>query len=224
MSIIDWPEQERPREKLLKFGSENLSDAELLAIYLQVGVKGKTAVDLARELLKHFGSFRALFEAEYSSFSQISGLGQAKYVQLQAVLELSRRYLSEQLQRQDIFKSAKDTKRFLSARLRHCENEVFAGLFLDNQNRMISYEELFKGTIHNAIVHPRVVVKRALHHNAAALILAHNHPSGIANPSFLDREITHTLKEVLNVIDVKLLDHMIVGDNQVTSLAELGLL
>lgn len=224
MSIRDWPDAERPREKLLQRGAAALSDAELLAIFLRTGVSGRSAVDLARDLLNHYGGLRPLLEADQTSFCANPGLGPTKYVQLQAVLELGRRYLEATLQRGDALQSVADTRRYLTARLRHEPHEVFACLFLDNRHRVIAFEELFHGTIDGASVHPRQIVRRALYHNAAALILAHNHPSGIAEPSRADEQITLRLKEALALIDVRVLDHMIIGDGQVVSFAERGLL
>jgi len=224
MSIRDWPDDERPREKLLARGAAALSDAELLAIFLRTGVAGRSAVDLARELLTRYGGLRHLLEADMAGFCQGPGLGMAKYVQLQAVLEMGRRYLEETLQRGDALQSVADTRRYLTARLRHQPHEVFGCLFLDNRHRVISFEELFNGTIDGASVHPRQVVKRALYHNAAAVILAHNHPSGIAEPSRADEQITLRLKEALALIDVRVLDHFIIGDGESVSLAERGLL
>ena len=224
MSIRDWPDAERPREKLLQRGASALSDAELLAIFLRIGIPGRSAVDLARDLLQRFGSLRQLLEADQKSFCDNPGLGPAKYVQLQAVLEMSRRYLETTLQRSDALQSVADTRRYLTARLRHEPHEVFACLFLDNRHRVIAYEELFQGTIDGASVHPRQVVKRALYHNAAALILAHNHPSGVADPSRADEQITLRLKEALMLVDIRVLDHFIVGDGEVISFAERGLL
>ena len=224
MSIRDWPDDERPREKLLQRGAGALSDAELLAIFLRVGAPGRSAVDLARDMLKQHGNLRTLLELDQAWFCATPGLGPAKFVQLQAVLELARRHLGETLHRSDPIQSTADTRRYLMARMRHHQNEVFACLFLDNKHRVIQYEELFFGTIDSSAVHPRQVVKRALHHNAAAIIVAHNHPSGIAEPSRADESITLRLKEALALIDVRLLDHIVVGDGQTTSLAERGVL
>ncbi|ALP52344.1 hypothetical protein Tel_03835 [Candidatus Tenderia electrophaga] len=224
MAITDWPADERPREKLVQRGPAALSDAELLAIFLRTGIPGKTAVDLARELLDEFGGLRALLEANQASFCRAKGLGTAKFVQLQATLEMGRRHLDERLRRGDALTSPHDTRRFLCARLRDYPHEVFAGLFLDNRHRVIHFEELFVGTIDGASVYPREVVKRALHHNAAAVILAHNHPSGIAEPSQADRQITRRLQEALGLVDIRLLDHFVVGDGELTSFAENGLL
>ncbi len=224
MAITDWPADERPREKLLSRGADALSDAELLAIFLRTGVAGKTAVDLARELLEEFGGLRPLLLADGQAFCAAKGLGQAKYAQLQAVLEMGRRHLYELLKRSDALTSPNDTRRFLLARLRDYPYEVFACLYLDNQHRVISFEELFRGTINSANVHPREVLQRALQHNAAALILAHNHPSGVAEPSQSDRRITQRLKDALALIDIRVLDHLVVGDGEVVSFAERGLL
>ena len=223
MAITDWPIDERPREKLLARGANALSDAELLAIFLRVGVKGKTAVDLARELLQNFGSLRQLFDADAKKFCETHGMGEAKYVQLQAVLEMSRRYLAEKLRRGDPLNDPDAVRFYLTSKLRDYRFEVFSCLFLDTRHRVIEYEELFKGTIDGASVHPREVVRRALHHNAAAVIFAHNHPSGVAEPSQADERITGKLKDALNLIDVRVLDHFVIGD-QVVSFAERGLL
>jgi DNA repair protein RadC len=224
MSIRDWPDAERPREKLLQRGAEALSDAELLAIFLRIGVTGRSAVDLARDMLNQFGGLRQLLEADQASLCALPGLGMAKYVQLQAVLELGQRYLEATLQRGNALESAADTRRYLTARLRHEPHEVFACLFLDNRHRVIAFEELFQGTIDGASVHPRQVVKRALYHNAAAVILAHNHPSGVAEPSHADEQITLRLREALALIDVRVLDHFVIGDGQAVSFMERGLL
>lgn len=223
MAITDWPVDERPREKLLTRGSQALSDAELLAIFLRVGVKGKTAVDLSRELLQTFGSLRQLFDADVQKFCATHGMGKAKYVQLQAVLEMSRRYLAETMRRGDPLNDPDSVRHYLAAKLRDRRSEVFACLFLDNRHRVIQYEELFYGTIDGASVHPREVVQRALHHNAAAVIFAHNHPSGVAEPSQADERITQKLKEALNLIDVRVLDHFVIGDS-VVSFVEKGML
>ena len=223
MPISDWPAAERPREKLLQRGSAGLSDAELLAIFLRTGMQGKTAVDLARELLDGFGSLRALLQADEQTFCARPGLGQAKYAQLQAVLEMARRYLLESIQRGDALASPDDTRHYLACHLRDYAHEVFAVLFLDQRHRVICFEELFYGTIDGASVHPREVGRRALSHNAAAIIFAHNHPSGVAEPSQSDIRITQRLKDALSLIDVRVLDHFVVGD-EVVSFAERGLL
>jgi DNA repair protein RadC len=222
MPITDWPHPERPREKLLLRGATALSDAELLAIFLRTGVTGQTAVDLARSLLREFGGLRQLLSADQQSFCRGKGLGLAKFAQLQAVLEMSRRYLRQQLQEGDALTSPAATRRYLQARLRHLSHEVFSCLFLDNRHRVIGFEELFRGTIDGASVHPREVVKRALSYNAAALIMAHNHPSGVAEPSEADRHITAHLKQALSLVDIRVLDHIIVGEGEPVSLAERG--
>lgn len=224
MPITDWPDAERPREKLLQKGASVLSDAELLAIFLRTGIKGKTAVDLARELLVRFGSLRALLESDFESFSSSPGLGSAKYAQLQAVLEMARRHLKESLKREGALTSPDLTRRYLSSQLRGYAHEVFACLFLDNQHRVIGFEELFRGTIDGASVYPREVVKKALAFNAAAVIFAHNHPSGIAEPSEADKHITARLKQALSLIDIRVLDHFIVGEGEPYSFAEHGLI
>ena len=224
MPISDWPEAERPREKLLQQGAASLSDAELLAIFLRTGVNGKTAVDLARDLLLTFDGLRPLLDAGQAELCSARGLGTAKFAQLRAALELGRRYLAATLKRDTVLNSPEHTRAFLKARLRPYAREVFACLFLDNRHRVISFDELFEGTIDGASVHPREVVKRALQHNAAAVILAHNHPSGVAEPSHADRAITIRLRDALALIDVRVLDHFVVGDAEVVSFAERGLL
>jgi len=224
MSITDWPLAERPREKLLSLGPKALSDAELLAIFLRIGCAGKSAVDLARELLVEYGGLRPLLEASQTEFCRGLGLGSAKYAQLQAVLEMARRHLSASLQAGDMLTSPQLVRQYLSAQLRHQPREVFAMLLLDNQHRLLAYEELFFGTIDGASIYPREVVKLALAKNAAAVILAHNHPSGIAEPSQADRRITERLQSALELVDINVLDHMVVGDSEVISFAERGLL
>jgi len=222
MSITDWPEQERPREKLISKGASALSDAELLAIFLRTGTKGVTAVDLSRLLLNQFGSLNTLMHATQAEFCQGLGLGQAKYVQLQAVLEMSRRYLQETVGKQCSLNNPEDTKQYLQSKLAHQEREVFACLYLNNKHHVIAFEELFFGTIDGASVHPREVVKNTLKHNAAAVIFAHNHPSGNPEPSQSDINSTQQLTKALRVIEVRVLDHLIVGKGSVASLAELG--
>lgn len=222
MSIRDWPASERPREKLLDQGAEALSDAELLAIFLRTGVAGRSAVDLARHLLSEFGSLRALLESDLEQFSAHLGLGPAKFAQLQAVLEMGRRHLAERLQRESALESPQAVRDYLKARLRHEPHEMFGCLFLDSRHRVLAFEILFHGTIDGASVYPRQVVKRALAHNAAALILTHNHPSGVAEPSQADRQLTLRLKDALALIDVRVLDHFIVGDGEPLSMAEHG--
>ncbi len=222
MTIKDWPASERPREKLLLRGASALSDAELLAIFLRTGVQGFSAVELARHLLQRFGSLRQLLEADKKIFCEQFGLGEAKYVQLQAVLEMSQRHMESTLNHGDAFENAQATKHYLRQRLRAYPYEVFACLFLDNQHRMIRFEELFRGTIDGANVYPREVVKQALEHNAAAVIFAHNHPSGTEQASHADIAITQRLKAALDLVDIRVLDHIIIGDAKATSLAETG--
>jgi len=224
MSMAEWPLLERPREKLLEYGAGALSDAELLAIFLRTGVKGKSVLELARELLSKFGGVRGLLEADRDALTGAAGVGIAKYAQLQAALELTERYLQAGFARGDAISDPGVTRRYLKSKLRGYTREVFACMYLDNQHRLIRYEELFFGTIDGASVHPREVVKRVLKHNAAAVIFAHNHPSGVAEPSQADRRITDRLKSALLLVDVRVLDHMIVGDEEVLSFAERGLL
>lgn len=223
MTIKDWPEDEQPREKLLKRGAGALTDAELLAIFLRTGTPGKSAVDLARDLLQEFGSLKALLDADRDRFCQGHGLGDAKYTQLKAVMEIAKRHFNEILQRGSALNSPDITRAYLSAQLRGYSYEVFACLFLDNQHRVIQLDELFRGTIDSASVYPREVAKQALRHNAAAVIFAHNHPSGISEPSQADKLITEKLKQALALFDIRVLDHFIVGDGIPYSFAEHGL-
>ncbi|NRA24891.1 MAG: DNA repair protein RadC [Oleispira sp.] len=222
MAITDWPADERPREKLLTHGAQYLSDAELLAIFLRTGVRGKSAVGLARDLLSGFGGLRQLLVADQESFTQQHGLGPAKYAQLQAVLEMANRHLEQTIQKEGALNSPQLTQRYLMARLRDKQSEVFVALFLDSQHRVIEYIELAHGTIDGAAVYPREVVKMALAKNAAALIFAHNHPSGIAEASQADRAITERLVKALSLLDIRVLDHIIIGDGEFTSFAEKG--
>ncbi|MFC0268827.1 RadC family protein [Kushneria aurantia] len=224
MGIGEWPEGERPREKLIAMGSQALSDAELLAIFLRTGVRGRSAVDLSRDLLMNFGGLRPLLEAGREQFCSAHGLGDAKYVQLQAALELSRRHLETLLVRGDVLNSSQTVRRYLSAQLRDAGHEIFAALFLDSQHRVLRFEKLFTGTLDSAAVYPREVVKQALAVGAGAVIFAHNHPSGVAEPSDADRRITTRLTEALGLFDIRVLDHFIVGDGEVLSFAERGLL
>jgi DNA repair protein RadC len=224
MAITDWPASERPREKLLEQGAASLSDAELLAIFLRVGVVGKSAVDLARDLLTQFGSLNGIFAAGEAELSQVHGIGSSKYVQLQAIFEMSRRALNEQLQQRDVFSSPKDVRDYLILRLGALKREVFLVMFLDAQNRLNATEEMFSGTLTQTSVYPREVVKRAMHHNAASVIFAHNHPSGVAEQSKADEMLTAQLKDALALVDVRVLDHFIIAGNQTLSFAERGLL
>lgn len=222
MPITDWPEDQRPRERLIKNGAHALSDAELLAVFLRVGVTGKSAVDLGRDMLGHFGSLNSLFAATLSDFSGMRGLGAAKFAQLQAVLELARRALSEELKTGTVLSSPQAVRQYLQLLLRNKLYESFVVLYLDVKNRLISAEELFRGTLTYTSVHPREVVKAALANNAASVILAHNHPSGSPEPSAADRTLTSTLKQTLGLVEIRVLDHFIVAGQQVYSFAEHG--
>ncbi|QKU56910.1 RadC family protein [Vibrio cholerae] len=222
MSLKELPTESMPREKLLQRGPQSLSDVELLAIFLRTGTHGMNVLALADLLLRDFGSLRALFCASKEQFCRHKGLGEAKFVQLQAVLEMTQRYLAETLKRGDALTSPQQTKLYLSSVLRDRQREAFYILFLDNQHRVIRDEILFEGTIDAASVYPREVVKRALHHNAAAVILAHNHPSGVAEPSQADRRITDRLRDALGLVEIRVLDHFVVGDGEVVSFAERG--
>jgi DNA repair protein RadC len=224
MAITDWPEGERPREKLITRGAAALSDAELLAIFLRTGVTGKSAVDLARELLTQFGSLTQLFAASEAEFCAVHGMGHAKFVQLQAIREMSSRGLKEELQRGDALNSPRAVRDYLQLLLGGRQQEVFLVLFLDTQHRVIASEELFHGTLSQTSVYPREVVKRALAHNAAAVILAHNHPSGVAEPSQSDQLLTDALKQALAMVDVRVLDHFVVAGGTTLSFAEKGLM
>ncbi len=225
MAIKHWPENERPRERLLALGAASLSDAELLAIFLRVGIKGVSAVDLGRTLIAHFGSLNRLFSASAAEFSTIPGMGSAKYAQLQAVLEMARRALREELAVGNTLASPRAVRDFLRLTLSSLPHEVFMVLLLDAQNRLIAAVELFRGTLTQTSVHPREVVKLALAHNAAGAILAHNHPSGVAEPSRADEALTQALRQALALVDVKLLDHFIVaGQMEPLSFAEKGLI
>ncbi len=222
MAINDWPASERPREKLLERGPAALSDAELLAIFLRTGVTGMSAVDLARAMMVQHGSLHALFEANQTEFCATRGLGVAKFVQLQAVLEMARRHLAEAMIERDVLSDPAATRSYLEARLARQPHEVFAAIFLDSRNCVLAYEELFRGTLDGASVYPREVVKAALAHNAAAVIFAHNHPSGVAEPSRSDRDITRRLVDALAVVDIRVLDHLVIGHAQTSSFAERG--
>lgn len=220
--LKDWPCDERPREKLLQQGSASLSDAELLAIFLRTGVRGCHVVDLARNLLATFGSISAIYQASLNEFCQAHGLGTAKYVQLQACLEMSKRYLSEQLQQGQTLTSSQSTRDYLITELKAETSEVFAILFLDNQHQVLAFKRLFYGTIDSAAVYPRVIIEQVLKYKAAAVILCHNHPSGVAEPSIADKHITNKIAQALSLIDVRLLDHCIIAGNYCYSFAEHG--
>ena len=224
MPINEWPEDDRPREKLLAKGPGSLSDAELLAIFLRTGTRGKSAVDLARVLLREFGSLAGLIGASREAFCAIPGLGSAKYAQMQAASELTRRALAAEMKSGVNLGSPTAVRDFLRLSIQNRQVEVFVGLFLDAQNRVVAVEELFSGTLTQTSVFPREVVRRALHHNAAGVIFAHNHPSGVAEPSHADETLTQALKEALTLIDVRVLDHFVVGRGATLSFAERGLL
>jgi DNA repair protein RadC len=224
MAITDWPHDDRPREKALRKGVDALSDAELVAIFLRTGIKGKSAVDLARETLSRFGSLSALLAADVAALTESPGLGAVKYVQLQAVLEIARRALRERLDRGSALSSPQAVRDYLRLKLQDRPHEVFGVVFLDAQNRVLAVEELFRGTLTQTSVYPREVVKRALAHNAAAAIFAHNHPSGIAEPSRSDEALTIALRQALALVDVKVLDHFVIGGGMAMSFAERGLL
>jgi DNA repair protein RadC len=224
MTIADWPVDDRPREKLLAKGPAALSDAELLAIFLRIGVSGRSAVDLARDLLNEFGSLSALCAASEQELCRLPGVGRAKFAQLQAVIEMARRALREKLSSGNALNSPSAVRDYLRLKMQSLPHEVFVAMFLDAQNRVIETEELFRGTLTQTSVYPREVVKRALHHNAGALILAHNHPSGVAEPSHADETLTQALKQALALVDIRVLDHFIVAGSSVLSFAERGLL
>lgn len=226
MPITDWPEDERPRERLLRHGPAALSDAELLAIYLRVGIRGKSAVELARDLLAAFnGQLARMAEASLAQLSCISGIGQVKAAQLKASFELARRALLQDMQDRDNLSSPDAVRRWLSLHLGQRPHEVFMVLWLDSQNRLLAAEELFRGSLTQTSVYPREVAKAALQHNAAAVILAHNHPSGVSEPSPADEMLTRQIKDTLALVDVRVLDHLIVaGTAPPLSFAERGLL
>jgi DNA repair protein RadC len=218
ISIRDWPDGERPREKLLARGSGSLSDAELLAVFIGSGRRGSNAVEVARELLVSAGGLKPLLH----SAQKKSGLGPVSWCRVQAALELGRRYLDSELRESEALTDPAASARYLKSRLGAYPYEVFACLFLDNRHRVIAFEELFRGTIDGASVHPREVVRHCLAHNAAAVILAHNHPSGVAEPSAADRAITLRLRDALALVDVRILDHFVIGSGDPTSLARRG--
>jgi len=222
MSIKQWPIQEQPRERLLNQGASSLSDAELLAIFLRTGTRGQSAVDLARNMIAKFGTLAAIINADLSQFCNIKGLGIAKYVQLHAVMEIASRCHYQNISEQQHLTSPQTTRDFLLNQLSFNDEEIFAVLYLNQRHTPIHFEELFRGTIDCATVYPRVVVKNALKYNAAAIIIAHNHPSGVAEPSMADERITLRLQKALQLVDIRLLDHFVVGQGELTSMAELG--
>jgi DNA repair protein RadC len=224
MSIADWPEHDRPRERLLRQGAQALADAELLAICLRTGVQGKSAVELARDLLGRFGSLRGLLAAATERLPGTRGLGDAKRAQMLAAMELARRSLAEELETRGALNSPREVREYLKLALASGEREVFVVIMLDAQHRVLATEELFRGTLTQTSVYPREVVKAALARNAAAVIFAHNHPSGVAEPSHADELLTRSLKSALALVDVQVLDHFIVAGGRIMSFAERGLL
>jgi DNA repair protein RadC len=224
MGINDWPEGERPREKLLLRGPAALSDAELLAIFLRVGTRGQSAIDVGRALIARFGSLNAMLASRNEAIAEVPGIGPAKCAQLKAAVELGRRALAETARESDALCSPQAVRDYLRLSLEGREHEVFVAVFLDAQNRVIVAEELFRGTLTQTSVYPREVVKNALRHNAAAVIFAHNHPSGVAEASQADQSLTESLKRALALVDVRVLDHFIVGRGRTFSFAERGLL
>jgi len=224
MHIHDWPPNERPREKLLAHGAAQLSDAELLAIFIGSGVRGQSAVDLGRRLLAEAGGLRPLLDLSPAALAKLHGLGPARACALASALELATRHLGQQLARGAALSDPAQAGGYFQRKLRSLPHEVFACLFLDNRHRVIAFEELFRGTLDGADVHPREVAKRCLAHNAAAVIFGHNHPSGSAEPSAADRAVTARLKQSLALVEVRVLDHFIVGDGAPTSMAQRGML
>lgn len=223
MPITDWPHEDRPREKLMSKGEQTLTDAELIAILLKSGTRGKTALDLAKEMLNEFGNLKKLLSTPSQLLITKPGLGAAKYAALKAAIELGRRYLNEPLAIGSVLNNSRKTQKFLAEQLREHTNEVFACLFMDNHFRLIRYEELFHGTINEANIYPREIVRRGLAYNAAKIILAHNHPSGIPTPSIADKEVTLLIKQALSIMDIEVVDHIIVGNPENFSFAEAGM-
>ena len=224
MRMSELPNDQRPRERLLRHGTASLSDAELLALFLRTGLKGCNAIELAQQLLNQHQGLAGLLAMEPTQLLRAHGLGPARACQLLAALELGRRYLESQLRHESVLSDPKRAGEFIALKLRQYPNEVFAVAFLDAQHRLLAFEELFRGSISSTEVHPRELVRRALAHNAAAVILAHNHPSGISEPSQADRILTTRIIETLGLIGVRVLDHLIIGHGRPTSLAERGML
>lgn len=222
MAIKDWPEGQRPRERLISEGAAALSDPELLALLLRVGVKGRSAVELGRDLLQEFGSIGGLFGASLVQFSAVHGMGPAKYAELQAVMELAQRAIGEQLQAGHLLSSPDAVRQYLRINMGRQQHESFVVLFLDVKNRLLTMKEMFRGTLTHTSVYPREVVKAALAHNAASVMLAHNHPSGTAEPSEADLVLTRALVQALALVDVRVLDHFVVAGPHVHSFAEHG--
>lgn len=224
MKMLEWAQQERPREKLLQFGAATLSDAELLAILINTGIKGRSALALASDAIQKFGGLQGMFFASQKQLTQQSGIGDAKYALIHACCELFKRSMAEQISKQSSFTHADDASNYLRAQLAQQQREVFAMLMLDSQHQLIAYREMFKGTINSAAVYPRELVKQAIEDNAAAVILAHNHPSGVAEPSQADIQITQRIKQAFALIDVVVLDHFVIGHSNAVSFAQRGLL
>lgn len=224
MAIHQWPKQERPRERLLKLGAQQLSDAELLAILLRSGTRNESALDLARRVLHELTSLRGVVTASQPAFCAVPGIGMAKYCEFQAAMEICRRQLSEPLFRESVLNCAEDAKGYLRAELRDLKHEVFAVLMLDSQHQLIAFRKLFTGTINAAAVYPREIVRHVIADHAAAIILVHNHPSGNATPSEADIRLTREIKQAMALVDVDVLDHFIVADNHICSLAQRGLM
>lgn len=224
MKIKNWPEDDRPREKLLQKGAYALSDAELLAIVLRTGIKGKPVMDLALEALSQFGGFRKLLNANYEELKKLKGLTLSRYITFQAIKEINTRYLFEKVKKQGILKNSQDTRRLLFSKFRDAQKEIFAAIFLDCQNQVIALENLNFGTVNVTHIYPREFIKKVLKYNASRIILIHNHPSGLVAPSEHDIEMTKKIINALKFIDVEVLDHLIVGENDIFSFAEQGLL
>lgn len=218
MTVVQSTRRLDLREKLLTDGVQHLSDTELLAVFISSGSGNKSCLQLAADLIGHLGDLRGILNADKQCFKQIHGLGDVRYVQIQAMKEICRRSDFIQLQKETQITNSKQTYAYLKKRLRDYKNETFAALYLDNQHRVIAYEELFTGTINSATVHPRPIIERVLQLNAAALILAHNHPSGVSDASHQDLAVTERIREALELVDARLLDHIVIGDNEVYSI------
>lgn len=224
MPITDWPYEDRPREKLMQKGEQTLTDAELMAIFLKSGTRGKTALDIARELLHDYGGLKTLMRAPAHELITRPGIGFAKYASLKAAIELGKRFMSETVPVGTVLNNSPLTRRFLADRLQHHPNEVFACLFMDNHFRLISFEELFHGTVNEAHIYPREIVRRGIALNAVKLIIAHNHPSGRSHPSQSDLEVTNLVQQSLGLVDIELVDHIIIGNEGHYSFADNGLI